>query len=375
MKTRIIVYGALIIGLVCLFLWWRQPYIVSSGMREKNLQRLIEQVDSNAIASGAQTNLEQTPWVRPSGVDDEGWKYLMLTRKMLLTENLPVQFHAHAIDQDGNGVPDAQLELRLTRVNELKVLREFPHMHMGSELTNEVITLVSDAAGWFHLAGRVGKLMVVNNLSVSGYVCGQAGYTYFDYDGKDPTAEFKNPAKGYTFHLWKKGMTEKLVKANWSVGVEAYGTNWYFVNLLTGPVKDARDADFCFWFETVKDVNGNPARNFRYEVLNGGLLEYSGFYPYQAPETGYTPALDWYYEPFGRHAKEDLSALMKKDFYVKLRNGKIFGVITWHWAAENNVGISCYFNPTGSRNLEPDPEKLITDPEEIHRLDEQTRVP
>ena len=28
----------------------------------------------------------------------------------------------------------------------------------------------------------------------------------------------------------------------------------------------------------------------------------------------------------------------------------------------------------GSRNLEPDPEKLITDPEEIRRLDEQTRV-
>jgi len=33
-----------------------------------------------------------------------------------------------------------------------------------------------------------------------------------------------------------------------------------------------------------------------------------------------------------------------------------------------------YVNPNGSRNLEPDPQKLITDPVEIQRLDEQTRV-
>lgn len=31
-------------------------------------------------------------------------------------------------------------------------------------------------------------------------------------------------------------------------------------------------------------------------------------------------------------------------------------------------------NPTGSHNLKPDPEKHITDPEEIRRLDELTRV-
>jgi hypothetical protein len=39
-----------------------------------------------------------------------------------------------------------------------------------------------------------------------------------------------------------------------------------------------------------------------------------------------------------------------------------------------NFSFTGYLNPTGSRTLEPDPEKLITDPEEIRRIDEQTRV-
>ena len=64
---------------------------------------------------------------------------------------------------------------------------------------------------------------------------------------------------------------------------------------------------------------------------------------------------------------------MKKDFYVKIRGGKKFGMITWHWGSENGVSITGYLNPTGSRNLEPDPAKLITAPAEIQRLDEATR--
>ena len=129
-----------------------------------------------------------------------------------------------------------------------------------------------------------------------------------------------------------------------------------------------------FWFETVKDANGNPARQFRYQVAHGGLVVDAEPYPYQAPETGYESEWDWFYEPSGRHANENLADLLKKKFYVKLRSGKIYGAITWHWAAESSVGFSGYLNPTGSRNLEPDPEKLITDPEEIRRLDEATRV-
>lgn len=36
--------------------------------------------------------------------------------------------------------------------------------------------------------------------------------------------------------------------------------------------------------------------------------------------------------------------------------------------------LASNFDINGSRNLEPDPEKMITDAEEIRRLDEQTRV-
>jgi len=38
-----------------------------------------------------------------------------------------------------------------------------------------------------------------------------------------------------------------------------------------------------------------------------------------------------------------------------------------------DLGFEGYINPKGSPSLAPDPEKLITDPAEIRRIDEQTR--
>ena len=39
-----------------------------------------------------------------------------------------------------------------------------------------------------------------------------------------------------------------------------------------------------------------------------------------------------------------------------------------------SLSISAIVNPNGLQFLEPDPDKLITDPDEIRRLDEQTRA-
>jgi hypothetical protein len=39
-----------------------------------------------------------------------------------------------------------------------------------------------------------------------------------------------------------------------------------------------------------------------------------------------------------------------------------------------NFSFDGHLNPNGLPNLEPDPDKLITDPEEIRKLDEQTRT-
>lgn len=380
MRNRIIIYGSLVLVLVALYAWWSAPRRDAERQRSKAIAELIA---SNTIAPEVLTNPAAKPWVQPPGVSAADWKNLTLVRHMMLATNKKIEFHARAIDQDGQPVAGVRLDMDLSKINVEKVLREFPNMKMGDELTNETLTLYSDAAGRFALKGVSGRILSITEVSKEGYMWSRPedlGGLIFEPNDKINASgkvveimDALNPAKGYTFHLWKNGATEKLVKVACSVVVEPYGTNWYAVNLFAGQVQDVEAGDFRFWFETKRDTSGNLARQFRFEVPNGGLVADADPYSYLAPESGYMPAWDWYYEPFGRHANQNLQALMKKRFYVKVRNGKVFGAVTWHWGAEGLISITGYLNPTGSRNLEPDPEKLITDPEEIRRLDEQTR--
>lgn len=127
--------------------------------------------------------------------------------------------------------------------------------------------------------------------------------------------------------------------------------------------------DLLFWFLTTNDVNGNPTRQFRFEVSDGGLQLDRTPYPYEAPAEGYSPAWDWLYVPSGNASKD-----LVKEFFLRTRGGKIHAYLTWDFTANSAAAISGYLNPNASRNLEPDPEKQITDPEEIRRLDGATRV-
>ena len=330
MKTRIIIYGGLIIGLFALYVWWSAPRRETERLKSKQLEELIA---SNPIAVEVLTNAAAKSWVRPPGVSDADWREATAIRHMMLATNKKIEFHARAVDQDGAGINGVVFDLMLSGVDEEKVLREFPNIKMGSEIFSETIHLTTDSNGWVHLTGRRGRMVVVEGLKPgNGYLWQQNGYPSFDYDGGQALKPHEDPTKGYTFHLWKKGQTERLVKVACSVKVEPYGTNWYAMNLFDGQVQDVRAGDFRFWFETVKDDKGNLARKFRFEIVDGGLVLDVDPYSYLAPEGGYVSALDWYYEPSGRHANQDLQALMRKPFYVKARNGKVFGAITWHWA-------------------------------------------
>ena len=302
---------------------------------------------------------------------------------MVLQENQPIAFYARTIDQNDNPVSGVRLELGWARLNTGKALAKFPKIDMGEQefKTNVVF---SDTNGWIRLKGISGKYLNIGNLGKEGYVWDRPfdlGSLIFEPYGKRNASgrvveigDALDPNKGYTFHLWKKGQTELLLKVACTVSVEPHNTNWYAVNLFAGQVQDIQKGDLRFWFDTTKDANGNPARKFRFQIVDGGLLEDTNAYPFLAPEEGYKSEWDWHYEPFGRDAGQDLNELLKKKFYIKGRNGKIFAAITWNWASENGVQINGYLNPTGSRNLEPDPDKLVADPVEIQRVDEQTRV-
>ncbi len=166
-KARILIYATLGIGLAALFLWWRGPRRIT---HEERVRQVMQSVVTNPIAPEVLTNPSAKPWVRPAGVSDANWQYATTVRHMMLTTNKKIEFHARAIDQNGEGVAGAVLELRLSRVDETKVLKEFSNMRMGDEIASEKIQLISDPTGWFHLTGRRGTMVVVEALKPSdGY--------------------------------------------------------------------------------------------------------------------------------------------------------------------------------------------------------------
>jgi len=79
------------------------------------------------------------------------------------------EFYARVMDQNGEPVVGARLELRLSGVDTDKVLAKFPHMNMGEEQKHWTNMVYSDADGWVRLKGIAGHYLDVWSISKEGY--------------------------------------------------------------------------------------------------------------------------------------------------------------------------------------------------------------
>jgi hypothetical protein len=115
-------------------------------------------------------------------------------------------------------------------------------------------------------------------------------------------------------------------------------------------------------------------RRFEIRGLSSTSLLWTNVpYAYSAPEGGY---LDSYVEEClpsrgtGQFVEE-----WKKPFFIRARSGRLFAGLQVKFESGNNrLFIDGYVNPSASRVLEPDPTKLITDPRQIRKIDEMTRL-
>lgn len=377
---RVVSIAAVLILMVGGLFWW-------SGVRHRSGVHLSEQTvissesglkppagSTNGVAGAAELK-------RPEDVTPELWGRLLAFRASRLGQNHRIEFYARVMEQDGTPVAGARLKLKLSYVDEsLFHSTAFLRMQMGDEIKFTETEAVSDQAGLLEVSGRTGVALYVEDLVCAGYSWQMPPIGGFDYrEGKpragttDQEAAF-DKTRRYSFVMWKKGETERLVPINCSVSVNAIGTNWYGVNLVKSEAVPVRDADFVFCSIAERDSQDNFRRWFGFGTPSGGLIPNTDPYPYRAPVVGYEQQWEWRYEPNGVHAGKNAYALFKRQFYIMARGKRLAATITWEWPTENSVRITGYANPFGSRNLEPDPEKLITDPEEIRRIDEQTRA-
>ncbi len=343
-------------------------------------------IDTGELApkAAAQSGLENGEPARPAGVEAEGWAYLLRVRRLLLAANQPIEFYARIVDQENQPIADALVKLSLSRVDENLVRARFPNLKMGDEIVVDSIQLRSDARGWVRLTGRTGKSLAVESVEKDGYLWSsprigsflyEAGGRRVGYVGME--AAFDS-SKGYVFHLWRKGDVEPTVPVSIRVNMDQVSSGgWisnYFVNLISGKWGTDPVEHTDLGIHGVRHLTGLKERPYEFTITlsvpHGGIVVSGDYYPYRAPRDGYRNSWTFLNKPMTGSLED---GPWTKTMYMKLRGGRAYaGFRVTFQKTGFDLAFDGVVNPAGSTNLEPDPAKQITDPEEIRRLDEET---
>ena len=327
--------------------------------------------DSNSTLGDTPTNVavpEHGPV--PVALPAEIGKRLAAQHEWIKKMNGAIEFYAKIIDQTGVPVEGAILTGNMSVYDEGLLVND------KDRVQDTPIQVRSDGAGRLEFKSPHGSTLRVDTLKKDGYLWNHPGFGSFSFGSlnrpKIPP-DYTDPAKRLTFQMWKRGVSEPLVQQGIRVPLaadqEAYG-----VNLLNGKkVATNESPDLIIRIPLAGEVTGAGPEDrwFIFEIPNGGIIEISDVYPYAAPRTGYQPEWKWLHKIGEKSGKS-----WRRNFYVKARGGRVCAgvTITWGGLAGTAFNIEAIINPAGSPILEPDPAKQITDPEEIRRLDEATRV-
>ena len=313
----------------------------------------------------------------PPGLDPKGWKELVKMQSFFAKQNGPVAFYGVVVDQQRIHVSGVAVKLKLGGYNERALWQKSIFKLTDNDFTrNEEVTLVSDAQGRFALTGKTGSWMSVALVEKEGYLWSfTSGMEPISLD-YNPTRvktlpSYADPTKGVTFHVWKQGVTEPWTSVQKRIRVQEQDSD-YGINLLSdsNDGQPAPKPDLIVRLRFIsKDTPGHQYdQQMVLETPSGGLLETQDPYLYQASDQGYQQRYDYVITP------ADLkSSGWKRKYYVKSRSGRIVaGLNVTFTLFPYAFQIDGTLNPHGSRNLEPDPAKQITDEAEIRRLDVET---
>jgi hypothetical protein len=336
--------------------------------------------------TGVATTNPTTPYpARPQGLPEAAWSRMVTYFDWTKSQNSPLDFYVNVLDQDSQPVSGTTLTLEISYYDEQWIFRpDLKKITDGDLLKHKRVELTSDGSGRCFFNEGKGVIIDVVSVSKAGYYWQRpATMGTFNYTGGQHiinTFEMTNAfnhTTGYNFFLWKLGQTEQLVRMD--VGVKLPESHRVWLNIFNHEVKDPTNewADFVI-VETLlhpNDPEKQYDRTISIQGANGAkLIATSDYYPYLAPESGYQPDYSFDVLPStgrGQGGTWDWT----KNFYLVAREGKVHAGLAVNFVGGKLFfGFSGYLNPSGSRNLEPDPAKLIIDPAEIHHIDEATRT-
>lgn len=261
----------------------------------------------------------------------------------------PIKFYGKVVDERGAPVPNATVELSC---NDLSFSGTSNYRRS------------SESNGLFSISNIRGKLLVVN-VAKKGFYTSKADNDAFYYAGQNVNFT-PNAAKPELFHLRRIGPTEPLIHIQSPLGggraytIDPNGLPLELSLTSGGAVAQGQgDLRVECW---TKHSTGNWRFDWRCRItlVRGGLQRYTEEFPFQAPLEGYA-AFDEINMPLS--LGEGWGSSAKISYFLHLANGNYgrmnFEIIP---SGDHFLLLDSYVNPSGSRNLEFDPNKIVPMP-------------
>ena len=259
---------------------------------------------------------------------------------------MPLNFYGKVVDEKDQPIIGARIQFIWTDLST-----------KGSS-NSESIT---DTKGQFSLKGKTGKFLEVD-IRKEGYYRPKevqlAGFEYADFSSANYNEP--DPNKPVIFHLRKIATGEQLVTGEVDVITSPDGTPERVDLMNRGSVSP----DGQLEISAVTNTEKYPPRYFDWRATlsmrNGGMLEHSDEFPFEAPAAGYTPQEQFNYPMSDTAAWQ---RVVSKNYYITFGSPPKYGRIEISInGGSQHVDVRYWINPSGSRNLEPSQPQPVPQP-------------
>jgi hypothetical protein len=263
------------------------------------------------------------------------------------TGNAPINFYGRVLDQDGEPLAGVKVTF--------DVRIAYPNAATGMRMGEEKSTPQSDANGNFTLTGMSGYSIKIESVEKIGYkLSDKFNHEYvYSWSGDIFHPDPNNPV---IFKMWKQIGSEHLITGGKFYAVNPDGRP-YTLNLLEDTKSEGTNAPGDIIVRVHRPQQIKPRTKFDWsysiDVVDGGIIHTNDDFMYRAPEAGYK---DKYEFTVSAASTNWLPEVEHQQFYVKTRNGRVFGCLEVRVIPDYNdhsvFDVHYAANPSGSRNLE-----------------------
>jgi hypothetical protein len=268
-------------------------------------------------------------------------------KEIVQRSNVPVEFWGKVLDQDEQPLAGVIIKGNVNYAVEL--------VPGAGSVRYHKFEVETDAIGNFHISGLKGVTLCFDSIDKKGYeLSNQVKKAYTYYTGV-PQERFKsNASNPVIFHMWGKIGAETLIAASKFYGIVPDGRP-YGIDMLKGQkIEGKKTGDISVSIKRPAQIvpQSKYPWSFTIDAVEGGVLETSDEFMYQAPENGYQSTFTYTIDATDPNWRETV----KKKFYVKSRNGQVYGRMEVEMMSSYQdkavFNVQYFVNPAGSRNLE-----------------------